>query len=74
MRAVLAWSEQTAQLGRLHNDANVISVGARMHPPEDALSFVRTFLATAFSGEERHARRIAELARYESDGELPPLP
>lgn len=74
IRAILAWSVETATLGRLHNDANVISIGARMHPDADAVSFVEAFLATDFSGVERHARRIAELARYEADGELPPLP
>ncbi|GII55604.1 ribose-5-phosphate isomerase [Planotetraspora thailandica] len=74
VRAALAWSEETAKLGRQHNDANVISVGARMHSVEDAVRFVEIFLATPFSGEERHARRIDQLAEYEETGELPPLP
>jgi ribose 5-phosphate isomerase B len=66
VRAALAWSTQTAQLARLHNDANVVSLGARMHSVEEATSFVDVFLATAFSGEERHRRRIALLTDYES--------
>ena len=74
IRAALAWSTETAQLGRLHNDANVVAIGARMHPVADALGFVDTFLGTAFTGEDRHRRRIAELAAYEADGTLPPLP
>lgn len=74
VRAILAWSVETAQLGRLHNNANVISIGARMHPVADAVAFVEMFLATEFSGAERHARRIIELDHYEADGELPPLP
>jgi ribose 5-phosphate isomerase B len=74
VRAALAWSEETAQLARQHNDANVISIGARMHPEEDARRFVDVFLATPFSGDERHARRLAMLAAYETDGMLPPLP
>jgi ribose 5-phosphate isomerase B len=74
IRAALAWSDETAKLSRQHNDANVISLGARMHPVEDALRFVEVFLATPFSGEERHARRIEELTRFEETGELPPLP
>jgi ribose 5-phosphate isomerase B len=74
IRAILAWSTDTARLGREHNNANVISVGARMHSEEEAAGFVDTFLATAYSGEERHTRRIDMLTAYESTGELPPLP
>ena len=74
VRAVLAWSAETARLGREHNNANVVSVGARMHTEEEATGFVETFLATDYSGEERHTRRIDMLSAYESTGELPPLP
>jgi len=73
VRAVLAWSAETARLGREHNNANVVSVGARMHTEEEATGFVETFLATDYSGEERHTRRIEMLSAYESTGELPPL-
>ncbi|HET6741568.1 MAG TPA: ribose-5-phosphate isomerase [Kribbella sp.] len=73
VRAVLAWSTDTARLGREHNNANVISVGARMHTEEEATGFVETFLATDYSGEERHTRRIDMLSGYEATGELPPL-
>jgi ribose 5-phosphate isomerase B len=64
-RAALAYDESTATLARQHNDANVISIGARMHSEEQALDLVRLFLSTPFSGDERHARRIALLADYE---------
>jgi ribose 5-phosphate isomerase B len=74
VRAALAWSDETAQLARMHNDANVVSIGARMHTVEEAVGFVLTFLATSFTGEERHARRLALLAVYEQTGVLPPLP
>jgi ribose 5-phosphate isomerase B len=74
VRAALAWSEETAVLARQHNDANVISVGGRMHSLDDMTRFVDVFLATAFTGEERHARRIAMLTDYEQTGDLPPLP
>jgi ribose 5-phosphate isomerase B len=74
VRAALAWSTETAELSRLHNDANVVSIGARMHSEDEATGFVDTFLATEYSGEERHTRRIEMLAAYEATGELPPLP
>jgi ribose 5-phosphate isomerase B len=74
VRAALAWSVETAQLGREHNNANVISVGARMHTEEEAAKFVEIFLSTQFTGEERHVRRIAMLTAYEQTGELPALP
>ncbi|MGV9701118.1 ribose-5-phosphate isomerase [Streptomyces sp. NPDC003483] len=74
VRAVLAWNEQTAARGREHVDANVIGIGARMHTREEATKFVELFLNTPYSGEERHARRIAMLGRYEMTGELPELP
>ncbi len=74
VRAALAWSEDTATLGREHNDANVISIGARMHDQDTATRFVELFLATPYSKEERHSRRIAMLESYEETGLLPPLP
>ena len=73
VRAILAWSTDTARLGREHNNANVISVGARMHTEEEAAGFVDTFLATDYSGEDRHTRRIDMLTAYESTGVLPPV-
>ncbi|WP_378145728.1 ribose-5-phosphate isomerase [Cnuibacter sp. UC19_7] len=69
-RAALVWSEATAVLARQHNDANVISIGARQHTVEEALHFVDLFLAEPFSFEERHVRRIAQLAEYEATGEI----
>ncbi|WP_066363613.1 ribose-5-phosphate isomerase [Herbidospora mongoliensis] len=74
VRAALAWSDETARLGRQHNDANVISIGARMHSEADATRFVELFLAEPYSGAERHTRRIDMLSDYEQSGELPPLP
>jgi ribose 5-phosphate isomerase B len=74
IRAALAWTQETTQLARQHNDANVLSLGARMHPVADAVGFAMVFLETEFSGESRHARRIAEIAGYEKTGTLPPLP
>jgi ribose 5-phosphate isomerase B len=70
-RAALAYNLDTARLGRQHNDANVMGIGARMHSQEEALEMARIFLSTPFSGDPRHARRIALLADYERDGKLP---
>ena len=74
IRCALAWSEETASLAREHNDAQVVSVGGRMHPVEDMTRFVEVFLATPFSGDERHVRRIGQIRGYERTRELPPLP
>lgn len=74
IRAALVWSQETAGLARAHNDANVLALGARMHTIETATALVETFLGTPFSGDPRHARRIAMLTAYEQDGTLPPLP
>jgi len=69
-RAALVWNHSTAELAREHNDANVISIGARQHTVDEAKSFIDTFIATPFTGEERHARRIAQLAEYETTGAI----
>ena len=65
-RAALAWNTETARLAREHNDANVVAVGARMHPVDEAAAIVVTFLTTPFSDDERHRRRISQLAAYEA--------
>ena len=74
VRAALVWSDETAALAREHNDANVVSVGGRMHTLEEMTRYVGVFLATPFSGDDRHVRRIAMLTTYERTRELPPLP
>lgn len=74
VRCALAFSTDTARLAREHNDANVLSLGARMYDEQTAMGFLDVFLATRFSGEERHVRRLAQLGRYEASRELPPLP
>lgn len=70
VRAALVWNESTAKLAREHNDANVIAVGARQHSSEEMLHLIDTFIETPFSGEERHVRRIQQIFRFESAGEL----
>ena len=53
------------RLSREHNDANVLSLGAGFLKTEEALDAVREWLATKFTKEERHVRRIAKVATYE---------
>ncbi|GLY01436.1 MULTISPECIES: ribose-5-phosphate isomerase [Actinoplanes] len=74
VRSALAWKTEIAQLARQHNDSNVIAIGARQHTLDEATAFVEAFIATPFSGDARHARRISQLASYETDRELPELP
>ena len=71
IRAALAWSVEIAELARQHNGANVVSVGSRMHSQELALEIVLAFLGTPFSGDDRHLRRINQLAAYESSRLIP---
>jgi ribose 5-phosphate isomerase B len=73
IRAALCYDDELARLAREHNDAQVISIGARMSTVEQARSMVRVFLDTPFSGDPRHVRRIDMVSAYEADGSLPPL-
>lgn len=66
IRAALAWNVETARLAREHNDANVVGVGARQHTQAEAFSIIDAFISTPFSGESRHARRIAQITDYEN--------
>ncbi|NLT26245.1 MAG: ribose-5-phosphate isomerase [Microbacteriaceae bacterium] len=70
IRAALVWSEATATLAREHNNANVISIGARQHGLDEAIGFIDAFLAEPFPGDERHVRRISQLAEYERTGAI----
>jgi ribose 5-phosphate isomerase B len=72
IRAALAYNVEIATLARTHNNAQVLSIGARMNTTQEAEAMVETFLTTPFSGDERHARRLAMVDRYEQHGELPP--
>ncbi|MGO8874084.1 MAG: ribose 5-phosphate isomerase B [Acidimicrobiales bacterium] len=63
-RAALCHDEYTARLARLHNDANVLSLGARVVATELALDIVDVFLATTFEGG-RHVARLQELRTIE---------
>ena len=58
IRCALCADSTSARLTRLHNDANVLALGAGIVGENLALEIVDTFLNTRFSGEERHQRRI----------------
>jgi ribose 5-phosphate isomerase B len=70
IRAALVWNIATAKLAREHNNANVISIGARQHTVDEAIAFIDAFIAEPFPGDERHVRRIAQLAEFETTGDI----
>lgn len=70
VRAALVWSVETALLARTHNNANVISIGGRMHDEAFCLQLVDTFLNTTFPGEDRHQRRINQILKFENEGKI----
>ena len=74
IRAALCYSEELATLAREHNNAQVISIGARMSAVEEAKAMVAAFLATPFSEAPRHQRRIDMVSAYEQGRTLPPQP
>ena len=67
IRCALCGDTFSARMTRLHNDANVLALGERVLGPGLALDIVDTFLSTEFSGEERHARRIAKVMKIEEE-------
>jgi len=71
IRAALIWNHSTAELARQHNDANVCAIGARQHEADEVLALIDTFIATPFSGDERHARRIGQIRYFEESNNVP---
>ncbi|MDR1394526.1 MAG: ribose-5-phosphate isomerase [Bifidobacteriaceae bacterium] len=65
-RAALVWSQRTARLARQHNDANLAGIGAREHTTSEALAIIDAFIAEAFSGDERHQRRVDQVTAFET--------
>jgi len=74
IRAALAWSGELAALARQHNDAQVVSIGARFTSVEVAKEIVDAFARTEFTDEARHSRRLGMVTAYENTGDLPALP
>ena len=61
IRAALSWMPEIAQLGRLHNDANVLALPARYLNEDEAKKIVDAFFSTDFEGG-RHQRRVDKIA------------
>lgn len=65
IRAALAWNIETAKLARQHNNAQIVSIGGRMHTESEALAILDAFIAEPFSGDARHQRRIDLMLDYD---------
>jgi ribose 5-phosphate isomerase B len=68
VRAAQAWNEETARLAREHNDANVLSIGARVIPEEEIPKIVRAWFDAKFEGG-RHAKRVEKITELETENE-----
>ncbi|HEV8618917.1 MAG TPA: ribose 5-phosphate isomerase B [Candidatus Udaeobacter sp.] len=66
VRAAVAWTEETARLARKHNDANVLSLGSRVTPPDELPKIVRAWFAAKFDGG-RHTRRVEKIREIEQE-------
>lgn len=66
IRAAIGFSEFAVKATREHNNANILSLGERTISEEEALAFVKLFLDTPFSGDERHIRRIEKITELET--------
>jgi ribose 5-phosphate isomerase B len=65
VRAAVCHDTYSAHQGVEHDDMNVLAIGARVIGPELAMEIIRAFAAAAFSGEERHARRLKKVLAIE---------
>ena len=66
IRAALCTSPELAKASREHNNANILTLGARFTEEDPAKKIVKTFLETEFTGEERHVRRLKKISELES--------
>lgn len=65
IRAALCYNKKSAEMSRLHNDANIMATAGREETVDDPVEIARTFLSTPFSGEARHARRVQQMMDIE---------
>ena len=68
IRAAVAHDTYSAHQGVEHDDMNVLCLGSRVIGRETAIECSRAFLGARFSGEERHARRLAKVLAIEAEG------
>jgi ribose 5-phosphate isomerase B len=66
VRAAVAWNPEIAKLARQHNNANVLSIGARVTPENEIPGIVKAFFETDFEGG-RHERRIEKMSEIERE-------
>ena len=69
IRAAVCHDTYSAHQGVEHDDMNVLCLGGRVIGSEPAVECARAFLAATFSGEERHARRVAKILAIEAEGQ-----
>ncbi|MEK7534520.1 MAG: RpiB/LacA/LacB family sugar-phosphate isomerase [Patescibacteria group bacterium] len=67
IRAILGFNKKNVELSRLHNDANVLSLGSTFVNGESAKELIKLFLETPFSNKERHKRRIGKIKKIEDE-------
>ncbi|HEX9859865.1 MAG TPA: RpiB/LacA/LacB family sugar-phosphate isomerase, partial [Nitrospirota bacterium] len=67
IRAAVCHDTYSAHQGVEHDDMNVLCIGARVVGPELAKEILQAFLDAAFSGAERHVRRLAKIAEIEKE-------
>ncbi len=60
IRAALCYNAESTKLSRLHNDANIITLGSRLISKKNALKYIKIFLKTKFEGG-RHKKRIKKI-------------
>jgi ribose 5-phosphate isomerase B len=65
IRAAQAWNEETARLAREHNNANILSIGARVLPAEEIPKIVKAWFDAKFAGG-RHEGRVEKISKLES--------
>src|ERR1035437_473243 len=67
VRAILGFSKENVELSRIHNNANVLSLGSQFETLEKAKELVDIFLKTPFFNDSRHVRRIEEITKIEDE-------